>query len=41
MKPKENKGKQRKPKENHRIHPAQNQRKPKDIKGNLRRTDFS
>jgi hypothetical protein len=33
---KETKGKQRKPKENHGIHPAPNQRKSKDTKGKMR-----
>jgi len=32
----ETRGKQRKPKENHRIHPAPDQRKPKESKGNQR-----
>ena len=37
-KPNKTKGKQRKPKENHRIQPAPNQRKTKEIKGNRRKT---
>jgi hypothetical protein len=36
-KPNKTKGKQRKPKENHRIYPAPNQRKSKEIKGNQRK----
>ena len=37
LKTKQNKWKLRKPKENHRIHPAPNQRKSKEIKGNRRK----